>query len=219
MKILLKYPSRSRKDWFINTLSLYRSMLSGNNPYEFRITMDVDDPSMNNASVRGFLADQPNLTYYYGHHRSKVEAINADMSDMDWDILILVSDDMIPMEKGFDQIIVDLMQEHFPDTDGALHFNDGLYGQDVTITLSIMGRKLYQRFNYIYAPEYYSFWCDNEFTDAVRELKKVHYDPRVIIKHDWKGFAGSDALYKRNSGLGRADADTYQRRKGHVIPV
>ncbi|MEK0368719.1 MAG: hypothetical protein QQN62_03825, partial [Nitrosopumilus sp.] len=130
------------------------------------------------------------------------------------DILVLVSDDMIPVVQDFDKVIVSSMQKYFPDTDGALHFNDGLFGKDKTITLSIIGRKLYERFGYVYHPAYKSFYCDLEFTDEVYKMKKAIYISQVIIEHKWHGGLKScDALYRRNSGMGMPDEEVYNRRK------
>lgn len=215
MKILFKYPTRARPNWFRRTLGTYYSTISKECDFQFLVTLDVDDVSMNNQRVKRFLNDQSNLVYRYGVHTSKIEACNADMDLVkEWDILVLVSDDMIPNMKNFDKIIVNQMQKHFPDTDGALHFHDGKFGRDKCITLSIMGRKLYERFGYVYHPAYKSFFCDNEFTNEVRQMKKVFYDSRIIIKHKWRGGPKSfDSLYRRNSRMSKSDEMTYNRRK------
>lgn len=215
MRILFKYPTRSRVNWFKSTLKKYYDMMSKGCDFRFLVTLDEDDLSMNNADVRTFLDRQVNLTYKYGVHRSKIEACNADIDLVrEWDILVLVSDDMIPVVKDYDKIIVDTMTKHFSDTDGALHFNDGCCGRDTCITLSIIGKKLYDRFGYIYHPAYKSFYCDSEFTNEVYRMKKVIYVPRVIIRHKWSGGPKSkDALYRRNSKMGGPDKETYNRRK------
>ena len=62
------------------------------------------------------------------------------------------------------------MIKHFPDTDGVLWFFDG-WRKDLN-TLCIIGRKYYERFGYIYHPDYKSFWCDAEFTEVANKLKK-----------------------------------------------
>ena len=157
------------------------------------------------------------LRYKYGAHKSKIAAINADMKGEDFDVLFLISDDMIPIVPGFDDVIVNLMKEHFPNLDGALHFDDNCLGGYQTITLSIMGKKLYDRFGYIYHPDYKSFYCDVEFTDEVRRMKKVFYSSLVIVKHDWKGNIG-DSVYKRNTKLGRGDKAVYNKRKATGFP-
>ena len=214
MKILFKYPTRSRSGWFKKTLSIYYEMMSDDCDFEFMITLDQDDVTMNNDGMREYLFSMKNLSYLYGKSKTKIEACNANISHVhEWDILVLVSDDMIPVVKDFDKIIVESMTKYFPDTDGALHFNDGAFGKDRTITLSIMGRKMYERFGYVYHPAYRSFYCDNEFTNEVYALDRCHYDPHVIIKHRWHGGPKSkDALYRRNSGM-KGDEVVYDRRK------
>ena len=221
-KILFKYPTRNRLVWFQKTLLAYYDMLSDNCNFEFAITLDKDDADMDNASIRLLMAALVNLTYFYGDHKNKIEACNADIDlKKDWDILILVSDDMVPVVKDFDKIIVESMLKHFPDLDGALHFNDGHEGDKRNITYSILGRKLYEKIGHVYHPDYLSFFCDNEFTDVVKGMGKYHYDSRVIVEHQhWscKGAPPKDSLYKRNSKMGRPDRETYLRRKAAGFP-
>ena len=78
------------------------------------------------------------------------------------------------------------MTKHFPDLDGCTHFNDG-YTNIKLITLSILGRKLYEHFGYIYHPDYKSLYCDNEFTQQVHKIGRVAYIDKVIIKHEHYG--------------------------------
>jgi hypothetical protein len=134
----------------------------------------------------------------------------------DWDILLLASDDMIPEQEGYDQVIRSKMNEHYPNTDGVLWFNDG-YTQDKLNTLVCMGRKYYNRFNYIYNPNYKSFFCDNEFMDVANELKKQTYFPDCIIRHQHPANTGreADALYKLNDKYWKEDQAVYVHRKNY----
>ncbi len=218
MKFLFKYSTLGRSEWFKRTLDKYYAMLSGKYDYEFLITLNQNDVAMNTKEMKEFMGAYSHLRYKYGNHQNKIAAINADMEDENFDILFIVSDDMEPIVPGFDHYIVELMQEYFPALDGALHFHDGCCGKDVTITLSIMGKKLYDYFGYVYHPDYKSFYCDLEFTDEVRRLGKVHYSPEIIVKHNYKGWSGVDSTYKRNSRLGRYDEETYNRRKAAGFP-
>jgi len=213
MKILFKYPTRSRPEWFKKTLEMYYSKMSGKYKFEFIISLNTDDPTMNTEEIKRYLDSKNNLKYYHSPHRTKIQAINADMDGVDFDILILVSDDMIPVAQDYDDVIVSSMLKYFPDMDGALHFDDDCCGKDKTITLSIMGKKLYDVFGYIYHPSYKSFYCDNEFTDEVYRMNKAVYISQVIIKHDWRGWEKKDLLYKRNSALGKDDESIYNERK------
>lgn len=214
MKFLFKYATYKRPDWFKQTLEIYYSMLSGQHHYEFVISLNANDKTMNNPEMRVFMDGKPGLSYCCGLHKTKIEAINADMKGLDFDILFLISDDMIPIVPDFDIIIAEKMKEHFSDLEGALHFNDGCCGRDKCITLSIMGKKLYDYFGYIYHPAYKSFFCDEEFTNVVYQLGKVKYFPQVIVRHDWKGWGeGRDEVYARNTKLGKDDKRIFIRRK------
>jgi len=193
-------------------------MMSDDCDFTFIVSMNQDDATMNNEVMQEFLNKFDNLAYFYGTHSSKIVACNADIVTDDWDIVILVSDDMIPVVKDFDKIITGLMEDRFPDTNGALHFNDGCCGKDQTITFSILGYALYKHLGYIYHPDYKSFYCDNEFTDVVRALKVHHYDPRVIVEHKWGGWGDPDQLYRLNHRKGVGDQATYERRKKEGFP-
>jgi hypothetical protein len=119
---------------------------------------------------------------------------------------------MTPIVHGYDKIIVDKMNALYPDSFGALHFNDGRVGRQL-LTLSIMGKKMYDYFGYIYHPSYISVYCDNEFHDSVYALGKCTYIDQVIIKHDWVNYTGRDNLHTRNESYYNQDSRTYERRK------
>lgn len=199
MKLLVKFPTRGRRNKFLFVLKRYYDLLSGNNDVRFIITMDEDDVEMNDPLVRELLDNYPNLTYYYGNSKTKIEAVNADIPSDNWDIILLASDDMIPHLKGYDSDIINYMRKLYPDTDGVLHFPDG-FQNEVLNTLSIMGRKYYDRFGYIYYPGYKSVFCDNEFMCVSRILNKVTYVDKLIIRHEHPdyGFSPGDHIHSEN---------------------
>jgi len=85
---------------------------------------------------------------------------------------------------------------YFPDTDGVLHFNDGIHGNMLN-TLAILGKKYYDRFGYIYHPKYKSVYADNEFDLISRRLGKCRYFDQMIISHKRKEIK-KDRLHKIN---------------------
>ncbi len=224
MKFLFKYPTMGRPEWFKETLQKYMSMLSGKHEYLFLLTMNEDDPTMNNPKMIEWIENldegKMDIVYRFGVYGDKIEAINADVSIVtNFDILFLISDDMIPLVTGFDDLIVKAMEVHFPDLDGALHYHDGCCGKDKCITLSIMGKKLYDTLGYIYHSDYKSFYCDNEFTDVVRQMNKVVYIPTIIVKHEWQGWGKDrDTIYNLNTQKGKDDEQTYKGRKKAGFP-
>lgn len=215
MNLLIKFPTRQRPEKFFEVLSIYQRLRTNENT-RFLITLDTDDPSMIRGSSRNILKMWGNVDFIYGKSLSKIHAVNRDMDHSGkWDVLLLASDDMIPQVKGYDQIILDKMAEHYPDTDGVLWFNDGYVGNRLN-TLSIMGRKYYDRFGYIYHPDYTSLFCDNEFQEVSQMLNKVTYFDQTIIKHEHpmnNKRNPMDASYRRTLALYEQDKLVYERRK------
>lgn len=190
MKILVQFPTYARPQKFLNCLSLWLHLASGENEMFYNINCDVDDSATNNPD---FISDVENLFSAYGKgaeyslnydfNTDKISAINDHIQDKDFDVVVCASDDMIPQVDSYDMYISNSMSEFYPDTDGALHFSDGSDSKSDLITLSILGKKLYDYFGYIYHPDYKSLYCDNEFTQCVYELGKVIYIDKCIIRH------------------------------------
>lgn len=180
-KLLIKLPTRARPAKALATLELYRSMARAEPKPQFLVVLDHDDETMKTGSVVDALS-QSDVEVVTGEHKTKIEAYNAGVSERPWDIVVLASDDMIPEVDGYDQIIRDKMREHYPDLDGVLWFNDG-FNATVLDTLSIMGRWYYDRFGYLYYPQYKSLWADNEFQEVAQRNGKITYFPQVIIRH------------------------------------
>jgi hypothetical protein len=210
--LLIKFPTRQRKDKFFATLDKYVELLDDISNTRFVITMDVDDTVMNTPDVIARLETYKNLTYNYGYSKTKIEACNADVPASGWDILLLASDDMIPQLKGYDTIIRKNMLEHYPDMDGVLWFSDG-YQKEKLNTLCILGRAYYDRFGYIYYPAYETWYCDNEFMEVANIYGRQTYFDHVIIKHEHPDNAGYeyDELYRNHRG----DKSRFQTRKAH----
>ena len=183
MKILIKFPTRSRPDKFkkclknIGTKALCRD-------YHILVSADEDDKTMNIAEIRALQSEI--VTIIYGTSNNKIHACNRDINEFnyDWDIIINTSDDMVFNQEGFDNIIREDMRKYFPDLDGVLHYSDGFQKSNV-MTMSIMGRKYYSRFGYIYHPEYQSLWADCETTEVAKILGKYKYlgDDKILFYH------------------------------------
>ena len=156
---------------------------------------------------------------YYGNSTTKIQAVNADIDSVSWswDIVVVVSDDMVPQLKGYDDVIRNHMLANFPDTNGILWANDGTQGHKLN-TISILGRTMYNSFGYLYHPAYKSLFCDTEFTDLCNGplASKCSYIPYMLIRHEHPGTGfpeKGDALYARNQKYWAEDMETYISRK------
>ena len=220
MKILLKCPSRSRPKQLLETLSKYATMAVRPDLMGVVISCDVDDATMTPEPIQRQVFQVIDKfawkALYYGANKTKIEACNADIKKVDypWDIVVLVSDDMIPEVRGYDEMI----RRAAPGLDCILWFNDGFQEYKLN-TLSIYGREMYNRLGSMYVPDYKSFYCDTELTDLCKgSLKdKTVYNPTCIIRHRHPalGYSGVDALYMRNQKYFEVDIRTYISRKAY----
>lgn len=219
MKILIKFPSRQRPHKFFTCLNKYLEFADG--PVDVLITADKDDHSMNNNIAKGQIFDlnannKGDITIKYGDPLGKIDAINRDLEDVSFDILILASDDMECVKEGWDTVLINEMEKYYPDTDGVLWHNDG-YTKNRLNTMCIMGREYYNRFGYIYHHSYKSLWCDNEFMDVSQQLGKVTYFEEVLFAHQHPANVAQyqDDLYEKNNIWYDLDHSNYEIRKAN----
>lgn len=215
MRLLVKLPSRSRPTKLLDVLKKYVEYASDISNIQFLISLDQNDKTVTPELTDTILRDIPNSKVCIGNSKSKIHACNRDMNEAsNYDIILLASDDMIPIVKGYDAIIREKMIHHFSDTDGVLWFNDGYRGQNLN-TLCILGKRYYDRFGYIYHPAYKSFYCDNEFTQVASRLGRQVYFDTVIIKHEHPDNINGtyDELYLKNNDFYQKDKLTFILRK------
>jgi len=212
MNLLVKFPTRSRPEKFLEVLGKYHE-LSTSDAVRYLITIDSDDATMANPAMLERIAKFKNTEVIQGRSENKIHAVNRDMERSgDWDILVLASDDMMPVKRGWDLLIQLAFQNYFPDGDGVVHFTDGHTPLNTQV---IIGRKYYERFGYIYHPSYRSLWCDNEFQRVSWELNKCVFINECIIEHQhWtNGYGQPDALMRKTESLYNIDKQNFERRK------
>jgi hypothetical protein len=127
MKMVVKFPTRNRPDKFMSVLDRYLGYLSGTNEVHFVISYDHDDRSMNNQNMWSYFdrlcaQHMGRIHPICGKSTSKISAVNADLNvvrAINPHVILLASDDMIPVEGGYDDIIKHYMFKHFPDTEAT----------------------------------------------------------------------------------------------------
>lgn len=233
MNFLMKYPSRERPDIFFQTLEKWISYATprgkifngGANRFHWVFTFDMDDATMSGGSVQRDINKLMSKNHTYSIHYirplGKIHACNAHVNDhltTETDVLMLVSDDMIPLKMNWDSVVKRELLCNFPDYDGALHFDDGLQKRNL-ITLSCMGAKLYKRFMYFYHPDYKSCFADDEFTQIVYAWNKVVYIEDPVFVHRWVGFYHKDRLHDRNHQQMFEDQPVFIERQKAGFPL
>jgi len=213
--LLYKFATRSRPDKFKAAIDNIAKLST--QPYHVRISADADDTTMFNFAMMRWIGERPELSIRYGTKVSKIEAVNRDMDILpDWDIVVGMSDDMEFTVKGFDEQIVAAFGG---DYDQLVHFPDGKVNEKL-VTLPIIGKIYYERFGYIYHPDYKSLWCDNEQMIVAQTLGKYKYVNASIYHHAhpaWTG-AAADPLLKETQSFYHEDEITFHRRKFRGFP-
>jgi hypothetical protein len=202
--ILFKYTSRMRPERFEQGLVSIINYLSRPDLAVFLISIDEDDPHREKYHE----ICNRHLVNRFGESvlctctsKNKIDAINRDLNEYkgNWDILVNMSDDMRFVYKGFDTVIRESFERHFPEGDGYLHFNDG-HQKDNVCTMTICDRLYYRRFMYTYHPSYKSVWCDVEQTEVAVKLGRYRY-----MGHEWIIFV------HEHPAIGKAEYDDQYR--------
>lgn len=225
MKIIVKMATRSRPEKFKTAMKRYFDYLSGKNEVRFVITCDLNDETMNNDDMKSWFDEAKktqDIDVFYGNCKSKVEACNADLDNEECDVLLVASDDMMPVVEDYDEYISVAFEKLFPNFDGAVKFHDGLRN-DILMTLPCLGWKLYKAIGHCYHPDYTSLYCDNEQTQICHSMERLGVSNQCIIQHQWVpgNHELADDLHKRNENPKMYDIDgkVFERRKQNNFDV
>lgn len=212
MKLLLKFPSRSRPSKFFATLDNIREYIGYDN-YFVLATLDLDDPTSVNEAFKEKLKSYPEVKPIWGTSNNKIHACSRDMEFAgEWDIVILVSDDQVFGRHGFGREIVDDIKLYGPDI--FLHYPDSVT-QEKLCTLSIMDRIYYERDNFLYHADFISVCADNLAMELARFRKRYKYIHKHMFVHChpvW-GYADWDQQYQNTeqSSIYAKDFETLDR--------
>lgn len=172
-QITIIHPSRSRAELAFKSASQW--VASAGMDVEYILGLDEDDPQLNKYTevYTGF-----NRLVVTSKNRSAVDAINNAAKLASGDILIVISDDwLLPQNWA-----VDILKASDGKTDWIMNTPDGL--QKWLITLPILDRTYYNRFGYIYFPEYRHMFADTEIS-CVADLtgRRIEADIQFHHKH------------------------------------
>ena len=170
--ISLIHPSRGRPRKAFEAAMKWISMC-GVNDLDYILSIDEDEPF---APEYQRLFDQ--YTYIVRPNSNAVEAINNAAKEAKGDLIVVMSDDF-SCPDNWGQIIQKATRNK---QDFLLKVNDGV--QNWIVTLPIMDRKYYERFGYIYYPEYKHMFCDTELTHVADMTKRLIVRNDIVFRHN-----------------------------------
>ena len=216
-KISIIHPSRQRPLMAFETYNKWITNAFNIPEVEYILSVDNDDPTLQqyNWEFRGAI----DVTFQYNNNRSAIDAINVAAKNAKGDLFVVVSDDFDSF-FGWNQFLHENLHDKH---DFIVKTNDGYLGNNWLITLPILDREYYNRFGYIYYPEYKHLWCDTEMTVVAKMLGKIidlqHFTDKVFKhNHHTIGLMEKDEIAVKNDStwdqgkslfLDRYDADFY----------
>ena len=204
--ILINFASRSRPAKFFECLENIRANFIL--PYRVIAKLDTDDPC--GTDIYDKVKNYSEVTVAWGMSQTKIHAINRDIPNDGWTILLNHSDDMWFDTYGADVEIVSQMPA---DLDAVLHFPDGT--RKDLLTYSIIGRKYYDRDGYVYHPDYISLFSDDEAMTVAQSRGKYIFIDKQIFEHRhpvWQKSAW-DRQYREQAAYFQQDKVTFERRQ------
>jgi glycosyltransferase involved in cell wall biosynthesis len=199
MVISLLHPSRQRPEKSLSAIRRWEQRAYSKN-YEIIVSIDDSDPDK-----------EKYLNYHQGKkvvinsNRSAVDAINNAAKEATGDILVVVSDDT-DCPSAWDDKILNACAGH---EDFVLKVNDGI--QKWIITMPVMDRKYYERFGYVYPPDYSHMFTDTHFTHVAELLDRVIWRNDILFPHMHYSVAKAkrDELNERNDATWNEGKRTY----------
>lgn len=191
-------PSRGRPEKWLGTFKKWDTRSPYNEYYI--LSLDQDDPTLDKyldiaPNFFSLVDTADHCKIIVNKNRSAVDAINRAAEQIQFcDILMVVSDDSESSVSWPDKIH-QAKPKH--SNDWILKVQDGI--QPWIITMPIMGRDYYNRFGYIYHPDYLHMFCDTELT-CVADItgKKIVSTALFPHKHYSVTKTQPDAIAKRN---------------------
>jgi hypothetical protein len=196
MKITCIHPSRARAAIANKVRTEWLNKADGIVEYVF---------SLDNDDIQGTLYEGNCI---YNNNRSAIDAINKAAEIATGDLFVVVSDDF-DCPEHWDSLLIWGLQGK---SDYCVKTQDGL--QPTLMTLPIMDRVYYERFGYIYHPDYFHLFCDQEMTVVAHYLGRVITLPLLFPhNHHSTGKFKKDAISKKNDSSWIQGEKVFNRRK------
>lgn len=200
-KISVIHPSRGRPEMALNTFIKWHSK-ADDRCFQYIISIDESD-----LSKSQYIETWNNTCLIVSDNKSAIEAINNAAKVATGDILIVVSDDFDCPEHWDTLLLAELAGKE----DFLVKTDDGL--QKTLVTLPIMDRKYYNRFGYIYHPDYGHMHADEEMTIVALMFGRYIKSDLVFPHHHYTtGAMQMDEINVKNNNTWAHGQATLDRR-------
>jgi len=155
---------------------MWRKTSSGKYPIEIVIAVDGG-----NAECLKAAESVPNATVVVQNEApfNSVRGWNLAASKTTGKVIIAVADDFNPCQDWDEKLFT--LKPGWTDEDWVAHTEDG-YVHNICV-LSILTRKRYDRFGYLFYPQYESMFCDTEFTEVAYREGRVIDAKHILMEH------------------------------------
>lgn len=200
------HPSRGRPQQAFETARKWRDRADNN----FQYLLSIDNSDIYKPEyIKSFESYGETGLMICSDNKSVIEAINLAAYEYSrGDLLIVISDDF-DCPNHWDTLLLKAVRGY---EDFLLKTQDG--NQPTLITLPIMDRAYYNRFGYIYNPEYKHMYADTEMTEVGHILGRVIASDLLFEhKHYSIGKSQFDHIYEKNNQTYQQGEEVYNRRK------
>lgn len=195
--ITIIHPTRGRKKIALDTA--WKWLACADDPFNIEYIFSVDNndtekwTSVIYMQPKGVENSIHALLVTKNDNNSAIGAINNAAKVAAGDILIVVSDDT-DCPEHWDTL---LLKELEGKSDFCAKVDDGL--QPTLVTMPVMDRIYYERYNYIYNPNYFHMFCDQELTAVAIMTDKYLKLPLTFNHlHYSTGKSPKDAINEKN---------------------
>lgn len=216
MRISIIHPSRSRPSQAAATAKAWLSSAKDKGRIEYILSTDDSDPdSVNYLDAFSWGLHDPTFNWLSNENKTAIEAINKAAKFSHGDLIIQIADDFNQPPFHWDEYLLSHLEGK---EDYAVKTQDGI--QPTLITLPILDRTYYNRFGYIYHPDYIHMSSDVEFTAVAHMLGRVITLPiKIPHNHYSTGKTPKDAINIKNDATYQHGYDTMKRRLQHSFDL
>jgi hypothetical protein len=164
---------------------LIKIYLDAINPHDLMRILDLLNTNITDKDTKIYLMSNIPVTdfkpynFCYLNETNIPKMINYNLDNLDWDIVIPIFRPIVTF-TGFEVEIKKIYEEKFPKLDGVLQLNDGI--KNMFNIFPVIGKNYYQKFGYIYNPNYKKTKFETEFHEIMKLTNKSFFVEKVYFK-------------------------------------